>query len=299
MTDQNPNAFGELAGVVRTSTHGLPSVRVQTAAATGLVFLQGAHVAEWTPSGQKPVIWLSEQAVYQPGKALRGGIPICFPWFGNHAEHKEYPAHGFARTREHRYVGARATADGGAELEFLLEDDGSTFALFPHAFEVRFRVAFGKTLELAFEAKNRGSDSFTFEEALHSYFRVGDAREISIVGLNGATYHDKVRGMAEFSETAPELRLTGETDRVYQSSAACTIVDPKSKRALRIEKTQSHTTVVWNPWADRAAQMADFGANAWPHMVCVESANVAEARITLAPGESHTLGVSVSVANAG
>jgi len=299
MTSKTPNEFGELRGVERGSVRGMPSVRVQTEAATGLVFLQGAHVAEWTPAGQTPVIWMSEQAVYQPGKALRGGIPICFPWFGSHAEHQAYPAHGFARTREFGYVGARAAAAGSVELEFVLEEDSQTFAFFPHAFEARLRVAFGKTLELAFEVKNRGSDSFSFEEALHSYFRVEDAREISVVGLNGATYHDKVRAMAEFVERQPELRLTGETDRVYQSSAACTIVDPKGKRALRIEKAHSRSTVVWNPWHERAAQMSDFGADAWPHMICIESANVAGERVTLAPGESHTLGVSITVASAG
>lgn len=299
MTARNENPFGELAGVELVSTHGMPSVRVHTPAASGLVFLQGAHVAEWVPADQKPVIWLSEKAVYQAGKALRGGIPICFPWFGNHPEHKDYPAHGFARTKELKYLGARATAEGGAELEFMLEDDGSTFAFFPHAFEARLRVSFGKTLALAFTVMNRGADSFSFEEALHSYFHVADVREAAIVGLNGATYHDKVRGMAEFIETAPELHLTGETDRVYESSAACTIVDAAGKRSLRIEKTHSHTTVVWNPWTERAAQMADFGADAWPQMVCVESANVADARVTLAPGERHTLGVSVSVASAG
>ena len=299
MTASNESPFGELAGVELVSTHGMPSVRVRTQAATGLVFLQGAHVAEWVPAGQAPVIWMSEKAVYRAGKALRGGIPICFPWFGNHPEHKAYPAHGFTRTKELKYLGARATADGGAELELMLEDDAATFAFFPHAFEARLRVAFGKTLELAFTVMNRGSDSFSFEEALHSYFRVADVREASIVGLSGATYHDKVRAMAEFIETAPELRLTGETDRVYESHAACTIVDPPGKRSLRVEKTHSHTTVVWNPWTERAAEMADLGADAWSSMVCVESANVADARVTLAPGERHTLGVAVSVASAG
>ncbi len=299
MTAQSPHPFTELAGVELVSTHGMPSVRVRTQAASGLVFLQGAHVAEWVPAGEQPVIWMSEKAVYQPGKALRGGIPICFPWFGNHAEHKDYPAHGFARTHEFKYVGARATAEGGAELEFVLEDDDKTFAFFPHAFRATLRVAFGKTLQLAFTVENRGTDALSFEEALHSYFHVADVREAAIVGLSGAPYHDKVRGMAEFVETAPELHLTGETDRVYESSAACTIVDSSGKRSLRVEKTHSLNTVVWNPWTERAAQMSDFGADAWPGMVCVESANVAGSRIALAPGESHTLGVSVSVASAG
>jgi glucose-6-phosphate 1-epimerase len=288
------NPFGELAGVERTATHGLPSVRVQTGEASGLIFLQGAQLAEWVPAGQSPIIWLSEKAIYQPGKAVRGGVPICFPWFGENAEHQQYPAHGFARTTEFKYLGARLDDSGRVELELSLEDDDATYRLFPHPFEARLRVALGRTLELGFTVSNRGSDPFSFEEALHSYFHVADVREASVVGLHGATYHDKVRGMAEFSENAVELRLTGETDRVYDSVAACTIVDTVGKRSLRVEKSSSQNTVLWNPWSERAAGLADFGANAWPRMLCVESANVGGSRISLAPGESHTLRVVIS-----
>jgi glucose-6-phosphate 1-epimerase len=294
MTADNSAPFGELSGVERTTTHGLASVRVHTAGASGLVFLQGAHVAEWQPAGHEPVIWMSEKAIYRAGKALRGGIPICFPWFGAHPQHKDYPQHGFARTREFAYHGARLD-DGRVELEFLLASDDATRAFFPHAFEARLRVAFGKTLGLAFSVTNRDRESFSFEEALHSYFHVADVRHAAVLGLQGAKYVDKVRGMAEFAEDAAELQLTGETDRVYTSSATCTIQDPLGKRALRVEKSHSNATVVWNPWSERAAQIADFGADAWPGMLCVESANVAASRLTLATGETHTLSVTVSI----
>jgi glucose-6-phosphate 1-epimerase len=295
MTAASSTPFGELSGVERTTTHGLASVRVHTAAATGLVFLQGAHVAEWLPAGQSPVIWLSEKASYQAGKALRGGVPICFPWFGAHAQHKDFPQHGFARTREFAYRGARLDAGGRVELEFLLESDAATQALFPHAFEARLRVAFGTTLGLEFSVTNRDREAFSFEEALHSYFHVADVRQAAVTGLQGAKYVDKVRGMAEFTESEAELRLTGETDRVYTSAATCTIQDPPGKRALRVEKSHSNATVVWNPWSERAAQMADFGADAWPGMLCVESANVAGSQLLLGAGETHTLSVTVSV----
>jgi glucose-6-phosphate 1-epimerase len=296
MTENSGKPFGQLAGVEQTRAHGLDCVRVATASASGLVFLQGAHIAEWAPAGQNPVIWMSPKASYQPGKALRGGIPICFPWFGGHAEHKDFPAHGFARTHAFEYRGARLDDSGRAELEFLLLPDDATRAFFPYAFEARLRVAFGETLGLAFSVTNQSGSSFSFEEALHSYFHVSDVRNAAVVGLQGATYADKVRGMAEFDEGAPELHLTGETDRVYVSSAACTIRDPGAKRLIRVEKSHSKTTVVWNPWSERAAQMSDFGADAWPGMLCVESANVAGARISLAPGDTHTLCVAVSVA---
>jgi len=295
MTLDDSNTFAELPGVELTTEHGLPAVRVSTESATGLVFLQGAHVAAWEPAGQGPVIWMSENAVYAKGKALRGGIPICFPWFGAHPEHKQYPAHGFARTRDFSYNGARRTKDGGSELELVLHNDAQTEALFPHAFRARLRVAFGKTLGLELCVENRSEEPFSFEEALHSYFCVADVEQASVLGLQGSSYADKVQNMARFTESASELSLTGETDRVYDSTATCTIVDPKAGRAIRIEKAESAATVVWNPWAEKAAQMSDFGADAWPRMLCVESANVGTARVVLGPGAAHTLRVAVSV----
>jgi glucose-6-phosphate 1-epimerase len=299
MNESRSNPLGEVPGVERGLTHGLPSVSVQTPAGSGLVFLQGAHVAAWVPAGHTPVIWLSSRAVYQPGKALRGGVPICFPWFGAHAEHKEYPQHGFARTTPFEYLGARLDSSGRAELEFALGSSEATRALFPHEFRARLRVAFGATLSMAFSVTNNGSERFDFEEALHSYFHVADVRRAAVTGLQGAIYHDKVRALSGLAESAPELRLEGETDRVYQSAASCTIQDPAGKRALQIQKSSSASTVVWNPWAEKAAQMSDFSADAWPEMLCVESANVATSRITLAPGNTHTLSVTVSVASTG
>jgi glucose-6-phosphate 1-epimerase len=296
MSHDDSQIFAELPGVALTTEHGLPALRVDTESASGLVYLQGAHVAAWQPAGQEPVIWMSEHAVYAPGKALRGGIPICFPWFGANAEHQEYPAHGFARTRAFSYRGARRTPDGAAELELVLESDEQTRALFPYAFSARLRVAFGEALGLEFAVTNLDPQPFVFEEALHSYFSVSDVRQANVLGLQGSSYTDKVQALARFTESASELHIVGETDRVYDSAATCTIRDPRAARALRIDKSASASTVVWNPWAEKAEQMSDLGADAWPRMLCVESANVGSARIRLAPGETHILRVAVRVA---
>ncbi len=290
----NEPEFGVLPGVELTTVKGLAAVRVTTDTASGLVFLQGAHVAAWQPAGQTAVIWMSEQAVYADGKALRGGIPICFPWFGAHPRHAGYPAHGFARTKPFTYRGARRAADGASELEFALENDTQTEALFPYAFEARLRVFFGRTLQLELTVTNRDARAFGFEEALHSYFAVSDVRRVRVLGLHGARYADKVKGMAQFTESAEELSLSGETDRVYDSVAVCTIRDPNAPRDLSIAKINSASTVVWNPWSTKAAQMPDFGGDAWPGMLCVESANVGNAGIALGPGASHTLRVAIS-----
>lgn len=295
MTENDSKFERELSGVERVEVRGLPAVRVETASASGLVFLQGAHVAAWQPAGAQPVIWMSENAVYAPGKALRGGVPICFPWFGPHAEHKEFPAHGFARTRNFEYRGARRDASGRSELEFTLESDDATRAWFPFSFSVSLRVAFGKTLGLNFSVTNRDSQPFTFEEALHSYFSVADVTQAAIRGLEGARYVDKVREQGVFTEGPRELRFVAETDRVYESTATCTIDDRAGKRSLVIEKENSGATVVWNPWRERAAQMSDLGAAAWSTMLCVESANVGKTRVTLAAGETHRLAVTVAL----
>ena len=303
MSQENSKPFAAVPGVTQTVEHGLPAVRIQTASASGLIFLQGAHIAAWAPTAvsEESIIWMSENAVYAPGKALRGGIPICFPWFGAHAEHKQYPAHGFARTRDFTYHGARLTEDGAAELELGLESDAQTQAWFPYAFSARLRVTFGAALHIAFTVTNCDAQPFSFEEALHSYFSVANIEQATVVGLQGASYSDKVKGMAHFTEAAAELHIVGETDRVYESSATCTIRDlgRAPPRAIQIEKEHSAATVVWNPWSEKAAQMADFGGSAWPRMLCVESGNVGVggSKIHLAPGQSHELRVQISVLN--
>ncbi|MEI9937977.1 MAG: D-hexose-6-phosphate mutarotase [Pseudomonadota bacterium] len=295
MTEEDAKFVLELPGVELIQEHGLPAVRVSNKSASGLVYLQGAHLAAWHPAGQEPVIWMSENAVYAAGKALRGGVPICFPWFGAHAEHEDFPAHGFARTRAFEYRGARLDSAERCQLELVLESDEQTRAWFPHEFSARLRIALGQSLGLEFSVTNRDAQPFVFEEALHSYFGVADVTRVSVRGLEGARYVDKVREQAEFTEGTSELRLVAETDRVYQSTATCTIDDHARKRAIVIEKENSRATVVWNPWREKAAQMSDLGATAWPGMLCVESANVGKSRVTLAPGECHRLRVAVSV----
>lgn len=278
----------------RITEHGLEAVRVRSPHASGLVYLQGAHIAAWQPAGHEPVIWMSPNAVYAPGKALRGGIPICFPWFGANAEHPKFPAHGFARTREWQYRGAKERSER-VELEFVLTSDEHTRPLFPYSFNAVLRVAFGATLEIELVVSNTGGEPFAFEEALHSYFAVSDVRQATVAGLEGASFADKVQGMAVRTQTESALGFSGETDRVYDSAATCTIADPKGNRSLVITKRNSSATVVWNPGREKAAQMSDLGADAWPAMLCVESANVGKSQIRLSPGESHVLHVVVSV----
>jgi len=274
---------------------GLTRVQVRLASAEADMYLHGAHVTHWQPAGAKPVLFLSEKSDFAPGKAIRGGVPICFPWFGARSDGKTGPSHGFARIEEWELAFA-ALAGDEARLMFTLGPSELSRSLGFDHFRVAYEVIVGSTLTLRLTVANTGTEPMHFEEALHAYFAVGDVRQASLSGLEGAVYRDKTDGMRE--KTAPEgpLRLSSETDRVFPANrAALTIHDPVEQRKIRIEKTNSATTVVWNPWSELAAKLADLADDAWPGFLCVETANTATDAITLGPGETHAMQVVVSL----
>lgn len=279
---------------------------------SGSVHAHGAHVMSWAPAGHDPVVWVSSRAADSYGSAIRGGIPICFPWFGSGRSGDRKPSHGFARVVEWRALTvpddavaadpATGSGEGAATTE---EHSVARFELthehleprwraaFPHEFRAVYGVQFGRTLTVSLTVHNTGAEPFEFEQALHTYLAVGDARRIGIEGLAGVYYHDKVtRQDAVQSGT---LRLTGETDRVYRTSGATRVQDPVLGRTLVLGTQGSDTTVVWNPWREKAAGIADLGDDEWADMVCVEAANVLDAAVTLAPGRSHTLTQHIAV----
>ena len=253
-------------------------IRISTALAEAEVHRAGAHVATWTPRGERPVLYLSPRAVFAPGKPIRGGVPIIFPWFGPSAA----GAHGYART-----------AVWDVEEQSV---DGVVMVLRPNAeIELRFRVAVGSTLEMVLEATNKGRAPFRFENALHTYFAVGDVRQIHITGLEGSEYIDKVDG-SQRKRDADAIRFTGERDQVHvNTSATCVIHDPLWNRRIEIEKSGSLSTVVWNPWIERTLAFPDMDPNGWRDMVCVESGNIGENAVELAPGATHRMSVTIRV----
>lgn len=269
--------------------HGLKALRLRGAGCEALVYLHGAHVASFRTPGQGELLWMSERAVYAAGKAIRGGVPLCFPWFGAHAQRSELPAHGFARTRSFRFEGSQVEGDG-VVAELMLVSDAETRAQFPHELAARLRVSVGvdgPKLGLSFEVKNTDEACFDYELALHTYLRVADVRKVRVHGLAGASYDDKVSGARGVVEGNEPITFSGETDRVYASSARVVVEDPLLHRRVVVDKRGSHTTVVWNPWLDKAQRMPDFGDDEWPAMLCVEAANAAAHRVTLAPGAEH------------
>lgn len=268
-------------------------VLISTPQASAELYLQGAHLTQWTPRGQRPVLFISPKSPFSLGKAIRGGVPIIFPWFGPRGEGKPGPAHGFARTMNWDVESTRQSDDGQLEIVLILRPNEATARLFPPFF-LRFRVTVGSELEMELEARNEGNQTFQYEDAFHTYFSVGDVRETWISGLEGTTYIDKTDGFRRKQSGQEPIRFTQETDQVHvNTGAACVIHDPVWNRRISIEKSGSGSTVVWNPWVEKTAGMADMAADSWREMVCVESANAADNAISLDPGESHTMSVKI------
>lgn len=268
---------------------GFIVIDVTTPFSAARIALQGAHVMTWQPKSQKPVIWLSQAAKFAPGKSIRGGVPICWPWFGPHATESGYPGHGFARTIPWLLLEAHRLPDRRVRLVFEPQLDETCRAQWPHASTVRFTVTLGQELVVSLATTNTGSTSFTLGQALHTYFAVGDVHRIEIAGLEGCRYIDKVDG-GKRKKQQGRVTIVGEVDRIYLDTAGCCgIIDPAWKRTILITSTGSRSTVVWNPGKEKAARMGDFGRQGEDRMVCVETANAAADAITLAPGETHRM----------
>jgi glucose-6-phosphate 1-epimerase len=275
---------------------GLTRIVVNTPLAQAHVYLHGAHLSHFQPAGHAPLLWMSAASHFAPGKPIRGGVPVIFPWFGPRAGHPESPAHGFARTSEWEIESLSCEA----EVIFIvlrLESSEATRALWPHDFVLRHRIRIGAQLEMALETHNPSQETWNFEEALHTYFTVSDARQVSVSGLAGVEYLDKVDAGARKTQGPEPLEITAETDRLYvHTQSACVLEDPGLDRRITVGKDGSDTTVIWNPWIAKSRTMADFGDSEWPAMICIETCNAGENALTLAPGQTHTMRAIVSAA---
>jgi D-hexose-6-phosphate mutarotase len=273
----------------------MPVAQIRNAYAAATVSLYGAQVLAFQPHGHEPVLWASAHSLYQPGKAIRGGIPVCWPWFGPHPSDPGKPAHGFARTSLWSVLSAAALADGATQIRLRLADGDASLALWPHAFELRLVVTVGAELKTELITRNPGPTPYTYSGALHSYFHVSDVAAISIHGLDGCAYIDKVDGEQRKTQRGPII-IEAETDRVYlNTTATCAIEDPGLDRRITVAKAGSHTTVVWNPWAEKARRLADFGDEEYHGMVCVETANAGGDSVTVAPGGEQRLTAIIGV----
>jgi glucose-6-phosphate 1-epimerase len=276
--------------ITATTHNSLPALRIANALGEAVVCLHGAHVVHFQPAGQRPVLWMSASSWFADGKPIRGGVPVCAPWFGPHATDAKLPAHGLLRTRSWAQTAAGEHADGRTWVTLSLAANSEMLAIWPHAFSAALTVTVGASLSLELAIRNTGTAPFLLGEALHTYFAVSDVRKISLSGLAGAVFIDKMDGNARKTQSADPLTITAQTDRVYFSTEdAVVIEDPGFNRRIVVRKSGSGATVVWNPWVEKAAAMADFGDQEWPGMVCVEAANAADSTVVVPPDFTHHL----------
>lgn len=263
-------------------------LKVRTPWSVAEIYLHGAHVAHFQKNGEPPLLFMSRKSKFEAGKAIRGGVPICFPWFGSRAGE---PAHGLARILNWEKSGASVQPDGSVKVRFqlpqkFLKQEWS-------ALKAEFIVTIADTLTMEFGVKNESADKdIEIEECLHTYFHVGDIDAVSIVGLEGATYLDNMTGERKRESDSP-LRITSETDRTYlDTTNAVEIRDGALRRMIRVEKFNSKSTVVWNPWTTK--KMEDFEQAEHKNVVCVECGNVKQNKISLAPGQATSMKVVLS-----
>ena len=274
----------------------LPAYAIENDFGTALVYKQGAHVAEWAPTGQRPVLWMSAESPFVEGTPFRCGMPICGPWFGKGADGKQDPLHGFFRILPWQLLLAKQTDAGITILDFGLVSTNQTMAWWPYRFELKYRVAVGpEFLYLSLQVTNTGTKTFTFEEMLHTYLAVSDVRMVKMVGLSGYDYIDKAGGKKENRKQGESFIIFGdEVDRVYEGHQCdCMVVDPTFRREITVTK-RANTTVIWNPGPVRACAIPYFGNDEWPNMVCVERGNAGDDAQTWRPSESTTMFVKIT-----
>ena len=260
-----------------------PVVRIKNSYAQASIALHGAHLIDYHQHNEKPVIFTSKAAVFSEGKAIRGGIPICWPWFGAHSD--GLSSHGYARTNFWNIIHV-SSHEEGTRLIFELPVRGID------GLSATIEFFIGKKLHLALTTNNKGDVSQVFSEALHSYFSVEDSQQALVQGLEGCKYIDTV-GKEEIRTQEGSIRFPDEVDRIFYSEADLVIDDCPSSRRIHILKTGSKSSVIWNPGMKKGSSMNDLYKSEINHFICAESANIREQRITLAPGESHTLTLTI------
>ncbi len=275
-----------------TGNGGLPKINVATGRSTAEIYLHGAHLTHFQKTGEPPLLFLSARSQFVPGQPIRGGIPICFPWFGPREGHG---VHGFARITEWDLVATNSTPDGDITLRFRLPPTAAAADWPP--FDTEFIVTVADQLTMELVTTNRSPDRpLEFESCLHTYFAVGDIAQVSLAGLQGTPYLDHAAGAdgaRRVGEDSP-LRIAKETNQVYvDTTSAVEIHDEALRRAIRVEKFNSCSTVVWNPWTTQKLP-DDFDPAEHQRMICVESGNVKENKLSLPPGQTTTLKVVLS-----
>lgn len=275
---------------------GFPLITIDNAFARASICAHGGQVLSYCPvNTNDDLLFVSRQAQFQPGKAIKGGIPVCWPWFGPDPEQRGRPAHGFVRTRDWQLLLTETRVDGSTRVQLGTRDDDKTRSDWPHAFSLEIEITIGETLDVALITHNTGEAAFSVTQAQHTYFNVGDLRQVQVLGLAGHDYLDKLADGARVTQSGP-INIDGPLDRIYlQTLDRLIIDDPSLGRAIHIEREGSRSAVVWSPWIEQARAMGDFGDDEYLRTLCVETTNAAEDRVTIAPGDQYRLASSYRI----
>ena len=269
---------------------GFPFIHVNNVKANALISVYGGQILSFQPAGKTgDLMFLSEKAYYQTGKAIKGGVPICWPWFGPDPQGKGRPAHGFVRNCMWNVIETMVDENGDAKVILGLTDTPETQTFWPHSFSLTLEVTVGDSLNLALVTRNTGAQAFTLTQAFHTYFSVGDIHQIRVSGLEGREYIDKVDGGQQKMQSGA-VTINSEVDRIYLDVLNDLIIhDTALKRKIRIASQGSQTAVVWNPWAKISAEMGDLHDDDYLRLLCVETTNAATDIITVQPGSEFKL----------
>ncbi len=279
---------------------GQPAVRLTSPGSSAEVYLNGACVTSWIPAEEGAggdALFVSKTSPFTAGKAIRGGVPIIFPWFGPCPFDSKLPQHGFARNTQWKVISA-LTADLFSQVTFGLDSNLQTQKLWPHDFSLRFTVSVSSVLSMDLVVTNRSQETISFDEALHTYFTADNVRDVAVTGLGNATYIDKTDGFKRKTLPVGDLRLSAETDALFLDVAGPHLLKGRGegKPDLLITKDRSSSTVVWNPWEAKAEAMAELTGGQWPGFVCVESVNAADNIVRLGAGQTHRMRTLISIA---
>ena len=291
------------AQVERVELDQLVCWRIRAAGSELLVAQQGAQILSYQQGEQPPLIWLSPDAAYQRGQSVRGGVPVCWPWFGDlrrnpqavqaHYHLEQAPAHGLVRALDWELLGIDEGGDA-VTLRFAYDTRTQPLEGWPRDVGLTFVVRLADDLGMSLETYNRGTEPLTLSQALHSYFAVSDVRQVSVEGLQGCRYIDTLQDWQELRQQEA-LVFDAETDRIYFDTAArLSIIDPGWGRRIHLDSRGSRSAVLWNPWVDKAKRLSQFPDDAWQNMLCIETANVLEDVVQLNAGERHRLELRLS-----
>lgn len=279
---------------------GITLIVVDTAQATASVSLMGSQVLTWHPKNQvEPVLWVSKLAQYLPGKAIRGGVPICWPWFGAHPSDSHLPGHGFARVVPWEVAATNIDASGAVEVELTLAESDVAAKLrpsyWPATVSLSARIGIGEKLEVTLTTTNNSDREIRLTEGLHTYFQVSDIEHVRVLGLDDCEYVDLTDGNQRRQQSGP-IVFEGELGRIFVNCDKTSVIeDRKLGRAIKVAGAGSQSIAVWNPWLQTASEMTDLGSEEWRSMVCVETANTLENAIQLSPEKRQSLSVTYSV----